>query len=79
MNGSENYLFAEEFEEDDVDDAVVATVAIVGALSDPGDWNGLSTKYFLLREAQGCFECHIGIILQQCFVKHLGQLSHCSK
>ena len=37
MKGSENYLVAEEFEEDEVDDAAVATVAIVGPLSDPGD------------------------------------------
>ena len=37
VKGSENYLVAEEFEEDEVDDAAVATVAIVGPLSDPGD------------------------------------------
>ena len=55
MKGSENYLVAEEFEEDEVDDAAVATVAIVGALSDPGDWNGLSTKHFLFKGGSGLF------------------------
>ena len=55
MKGSENYLVAEEFEEDEVDDAAVATVAIVGPLSDPGDWNGLSTKHFLFKGGSGLF------------------------